>query len=131
VLELKGLSKRYNSIAAVDGVSFRIDPGEGYGYLGLNASGKITRQVMHTQTPTCAPPMNGAAQLDVCRLAWRTSESENAALSAPLSFVGMREELDRDFAKELAAYLETHRQLSSTLAEAKAKMEAAAKAQPR
>ena len=58
----------------------------------------------------------------------RTSEGENAALSTPLSFVGTPEELDRDFAKELAAYVETHRQLGSTLAQAKAEMEAAAKA---
>jgi PRTRC genetic system protein E len=58
----------------------------------------------------------------------RNSESENAALSTPLSFVGTPEELDRDFAKELAAYVDTHRQLGSTLAQAKATMEAAARA---
>ena len=58
----------------------------------------------------------------------RISESENASLSTPLSFVGTPEELDRDFAKELAAYVDTHRQLGSTLAQAKAAMEAAAKA---
>ena len=58
----------------------------------------------------------------------RTSETENAAVSTPLSFVGTPEELDRDFAKELAAYGDTHRQLGSTLAQAKATMEAAAKA---
>ncbi len=58
----------------------------------------------------------------------RISESENAALSTPLSFVGTPEELDRDFTKELAAYTDAHRQLGSTLAEAKATMEAAAKA---
>jgi PRTRC genetic system protein E len=58
----------------------------------------------------------------------RISESENAALSTPLSFVGTPEELDRDFAKELGAYVDAHRQLGSTLAQAKATMEAAAKA---
>jgi PRTRC genetic system protein E len=58
----------------------------------------------------------------------RTSENENTALSTPLSFVGTPEELDRDFAKELAAYTDAHRQLGSTLAQAKATMEAAAKA---
>jgi len=58
----------------------------------------------------------------------RTSETENTALSTPLSFVGTPEALDRDFAKELAGYVDTHRQLSSTLAQAKAEMEAAAKA---
>jgi len=34
MLEVKGLTKRYNSIAAVDDVSFRIDPGEVYGRAG-------------------------------------------------------------------------------------------------
>ena len=58
----------------------------------------------------------------------RNSESENAALSTPLSFVGTPEELDRDFANELASYVDAHRQLGSTLAQAKATMEAAAKA---
>jgi PRTRC genetic system protein E len=58
----------------------------------------------------------------------RASEGENAALSTPLSFVGTPEELDRDFAKELAAYVDMLRQLGSTLAQAKATMEAAAKA---
>jgi len=42
--------------------------------------------------------------------------------------VGTPEELDRDFAKELASYVDAHRQLDSTLAQAKATMEAAAKA---
>ncbi len=58
----------------------------------------------------------------------RTSEGENTALSTPLSFVGTPEEVDRDLAKELAAYVDAHRQLGSTLAQAKATMEAAAKA---
>ena len=57
----------------------------------------------------------------------RSTESENPALSTPLSFVGTPEELDRDFARELASYVDAHRQLGSTLAEAKATMEAAAK----
>ena len=58
----------------------------------------------------------------------RISENDNAALSTPLSFVGTPEELDRDFAKELAAYTDSHRRLRSTLAQAKATMEAAATA---
>ncbi len=55
-------------------------------------------------------------------------ESENPALTTPLSFVGTPEELDRDFARELAGYVDAHQRLSSSLAEAKAVMEAAAKA---
>ena len=58
----------------------------------------------------------------------RNSESEIAALSTPLSFVGTPEELDRDFGRTLAEYVEAHQRLGSTLAQAKAEMEAAAKA---
>lgn len=58
----------------------------------------------------------------------RANDSENSALTTPLSFVGTPEKLDRDFARELAAYVDAHQRLGSTLSEAKATMEAAAKA---
>ena len=75
---------------------------------------------------TVARDSDSTIRLNVCPK--RTTESENVALSTPLSFVGTPEELDREFAKELAAYVDTHRQLGSTLAQAKATMEAAARA---
>ena len=75
---------------------------------------------------TVARESDSTIRLNVCPK--RTTESDNVALTTPLSFVGTPEELDRDFVKELAAYVDTHRQLSSTLAQAKAEMEAAAKA---
>jgi len=75
---------------------------------------------------TVARDSDSTIRLNVCPK--RTTESENVALSTPLSFVGTPEELDREFAKDLAAYVDTHRQLGSTLAQAKATMEAAAKA---
>src|SRR5438876_6219078 len=75
---------------------------------------------------TVARESDTTIRVNVCPK--RSSESENAALSTPLSFVGTPEELDQGFAKELAAYVDTHRQLGSTLAQAKATMEAAAKA---
>jgi PRTRC genetic system protein E len=75
---------------------------------------------------TVARESDTTIRVNVCPK--RTTESENTALSTPLSFVGAPEELDRDFAKEVAAYVDSHRQLGSTLAQAKAAMEAAAKA---
>jgi ABC-2 type transport system ATP-binding protein len=48
VLEIKGLTKRYNRVPVVDDVSFRIDPGEVCGYLGPNGSGKTTTVKMLT-----------------------------------------------------------------------------------
>lgn len=48
MLEVTGLTKRFNRLAVVDDVSFRIDPGEVYGYLGPNGSGKTTTVKMLT-----------------------------------------------------------------------------------
>jgi PRTRC genetic system protein E len=53
---------------------------------------------------------------------------ENPALTTPLTYTGPPEELDAELGKHLAGYVQTHQQTASTLAEAKATMEAAAKA---
>ena len=58
----------------------------------------------------------------------RVKESEDQALTTPLSFTGSAEELDAELGKHLASYVESHKQLGSALAEAKAEMDAAAKA---
>jgi len=42
MLEVRGLTKRYSRIPAVEGVSFTIRPGETLGYLGPNGAGKST-----------------------------------------------------------------------------------------
>jgi len=59
----------------------------------------------------------------------KTSESENAALTTPLSYTGTPEELDRELGKQVAGYVEAHQQLGSTLAQVKAEMDAASKAE--
>ncbi len=42
MIELKGVSKKYGAIAAVDNVSFSVKPSEILGYLGPNGAGKTT-----------------------------------------------------------------------------------------
>jgi len=42
MLEVKGLTKRFRGITAVNDVSFQSRPGEILGYLGPNGSGKST-----------------------------------------------------------------------------------------
>jgi PRTRC genetic system protein E len=55
-------------------------------------------------------------------------EGEDHALTTPLSFTGSAEELDSELGRHLASYVDSHLALGSTLAEAKAEMDAAAKA---
>jgi ABC-2 type transport system ATP-binding protein len=48
MLELRGVSKRFSGVAAVDDVSFSVRSGEITGYLGPNGSGKSTTMKMIT-----------------------------------------------------------------------------------
>jgi ABC-2 type transport system ATP-binding protein len=42
MLELRGVSKKYGFLKAVDNISFSVRPGEAVGYLGPNGAGKST-----------------------------------------------------------------------------------------
>src|SRR6476660_6198631 len=41
-VEVRGLSKHYGPVAAVDRVDLTVEPGDIYGYLGPNGAGKTT-----------------------------------------------------------------------------------------
>lgn len=58
----------------------------------------------------------------------KVKEGEDHALTTPLSFTGSAEELDSELGRLLASYVDSHLALGNTLAEAKAEMDAAAKA---
>lgn len=58
----------------------------------------------------------------------KAKEGEDEALTTPLSCTGSPEELDKELGQHLASYVDSHLALGSTLAEAKAEMDAAAKA---
>ena len=58
----------------------------------------------------------------------RTSEADDKATTTPLALTGTAEELDRDLPQQLINFVGAHLQLHSTLATAKADMDAAAKA---
>ncbi|MBN1126455.1 MAG: ABC transporter ATP-binding protein [Sedimentisphaerales bacterium] len=53
-LQVESLTKRYGSVIGVDEVSFTMEPGEVFGYLGPNGSGKTTtiRCIMGLLKPT-------------------------------------------------------------------------------
>jgi PRTRC genetic system protein E len=58
----------------------------------------------------------------------KAKDGEDQALTTPLSYTASPEELDAELGKHLASYVDSHIQLGSTLGEAKAEMDAAAKA---
>ena len=42
IIEVDNLSKQFGEIKAVDGVSFKVEEGEVFGFLGPNGAGKTT-----------------------------------------------------------------------------------------
>jgi PRTRC genetic system protein E len=58
----------------------------------------------------------------------KASETDDKAVTTPLAITGTAEELDRDLPQQLVEFTGAHLQLQSTLASAKADMDAAAKA---
>jgi ABC-2 type transport system ATP-binding protein len=42
VIEVKDLTKEFNGVTALNGVSFQVDEGEVFAYLGPNGAGKTT-----------------------------------------------------------------------------------------
>jgi ABC-2 type transport system ATP-binding protein len=54
VIEVRGLTKRYGAVLAVDDLSFDVPPGEVTGFLGPNGAGKSTtmRMVLGLDRPT-------------------------------------------------------------------------------
>jgi ABC-2 type transport system ATP-binding protein len=59
-VETEGLTRRFGTFVAVDGITVKIPKGQLYGFLGLNGAGKTTTIRILT---TLLPPSAGAAKL--------------------------------------------------------------------
>jgi ABC-2 type transport system ATP-binding protein len=85
ILAVEDLRKAYGAVAAVDGLSFRVAPGEIVGLLGPNGAGKTTtiNMILGVLSPT-----SGAIRIDGLDLARRRCEALQrtnfAAVYAPL-----------------------------------------------
>ena len=80
-IEVDGLVREFKGgVRAVDGIHFRVEPGEIYGFLGPNGAGKSTTVLMLT---TLLPPTAGTARVagyDIVREGAHVRESIGAAL---------------------------------------------------
>ena len=88
MIEVRGLSKRYGSTAAVDGLSFDVRPGRVTGFLGPNGAGKSTtmRMILGLDAPTSGQAVvNGRAYQGIRRPA-----HEVGALLDPTEVYGGR-----------------------------------------
>ena len=61
MIEIKNLSRSFGELRAVDGISFRVEPGEIVGFLGPNGAGKTTTMRMMTGY---LQPSGGEIELD-------------------------------------------------------------------
>jgi ABC-2 type transport system ATP-binding protein len=61
MIELRGLTKRYGNLTAVDNIAFRIERGDAFGFVGPNGAGKTTTIRM---LATLLPPDAGAASIN-------------------------------------------------------------------
>lgn len=59
-IEVSGLKKRFKDVKAVDDISFRVEKGELFGFLGINGAGKSTTINMLC---TLLPPTGGEARI--------------------------------------------------------------------
>lgn len=62
-IKVRNLTRDYNSLRAVDGISFSVEPGEIFGFLGPNGAGKTTTIRMLTGQ---LRPTSGEAQVAGC-----------------------------------------------------------------
>ena len=63
MLEVKGLRKEYGGLTAVKGISFNLNPGDIFGFIGSNGAGKTTtiRMISTLLEPTAGTAvLNGA-----------------------------------------------------------------------
>lgn len=82
-IEIKDLTKRFGSFTAVDRVSFSVEPGEIFGFLGHNGAGKTTTLRMLLGL---TPPTSGSAAVMGHDIVRHTQEVRHASGFLPASY---------------------------------------------
>ncbi len=63
VIKVSGLKKYFREVRAVDDISFQVEKGELFGFLGVNGAGKST--TIHMMCTLFAPT---AGEIEICQL---------------------------------------------------------------
>jgi lipooligosaccharide transport system ATP-binding protein len=98
VIEAEGLTKRFGDLTAVDHVSFRVEPGEVFGFLGPNGAGKTTTMRM---IQCVSPKTEGSL-----RVFGMEVDGHEAEIKSQIGVVPQENNLDPDFTvyENLAVY---------------------------
>ena len=88
VISASSLTKRYGSLAAVDGISFSIHEGECFGFLGPNGAGKTSTMKMVSCT---SPVTDGELWVD-----GKDVRNDQRAIKSVLGVVSQADSLDPD-----------------------------------
>jgi branched-chain amino acid transport system ATP-binding protein len=117
LFEVRGVSRHFGGLAAVDGVSFAVDRGEVMGLVGPNGSGKTT--LLNVVSGRLAP-MGGAVRFDGRSITARTPEAIcRAGISGTFQLARIPDALDaRDNVAVAAMYGRRRLDVASARAEA-------------
>jgi len=98
VIEAEGLTKRFGDVTAVDHVTFRVEPGEVFGFLGPNGAGKTTTMRMIQ----CVSPTTEG----ILRVFGLEVSGHEAGIKGQIGVVPQENNLDPDFTvyENLAVY---------------------------
>ncbi len=88
LIEARALTKRFGSFVAVDGIDFRIEPGEAFGFLGPNGAGKSSTMRMIG----CVSPVTDGA----LRVLGLDPEHDGPRIRARLGVVPQEDNLDTE-----------------------------------
>jgi len=98
MIDIQGLSKHFDKVVAVDGISFKVNKGEVFGLLGENGAGKTTTLRM---LATMLTPTSGTAKMAGFDI---INEPEKVRGSIGILFGGESGLYDRLTAEENIAY---------------------------
>ncbi|HUF33873.1 MAG TPA: ABC transporter ATP-binding protein [Acidimicrobiales bacterium] len=88
LIEGRGLTKRFDGFVAVDGIDFRVEPGEAFGFLGPNGAGKSSTMRM----VGCVSPASDGE----LRILGMDARTEGPRIRARLGVVPQEDSLDTE-----------------------------------